>query len=146
MYFFRPRSQVQINDLSKEGSNLIMNPLKVLTNHVCLFPLESGFKFYRLPLWPWLLCFLLRSLRNPLVEAIFEKKNPAFLFVRLVSAVGQLVAPLLHPDTLAVVAGELTLLLAPSQLRLKGDLVTRAARIEDSPVVLPKRKGLLTGV
>ena len=81
-----------------------------------------------------------------MVEAIFEKKNPAFLFVRLVSAVGQLVAPLLHPDTLAVVAGELTLLLAPSQLHLKGDLVTRAARIEDSPVVLPKRKGLLTGV
>ena len=61
-----------------------------------------------------------------MVEAIFEKKNLAFLFVRLVSAVGQLVAPLLHPDTLADVAGELTLLLAPSQLHLKSDLVTRA--------------------
>ena len=81
-----------------------------------------------------------------MVEAIFEKKNLAFLFVRLVSAVGQLVAPLLHPDTLADVAGELTLLLAPSQLHLKSDLVTRAARIEDSPVVRPRRKGLLTGV
>merc|ERR1712218_247229 len=37
--------------------------------------------------------------------------------VRFVSAVGKLVAPLLHLDALPVVAGELALLIAPGQLQ-----------------------------
>ena len=54
---------------------------------------------------------------NVLVVAILEDDHLAAPHVRLVSAVRHLVAPLLHLDALPVVAGELALLFAASQLQ-----------------------------
>ena len=77
--------------------------------------------------------------RYVFVAAVFKDYEFAILFIRLVSAVGNLVAPLLHLDALPVVAGELVLL-ATGQLQcrvVRLSLIALRGIVGDRPVMFP---------
>ena len=81
--------------------------------------------------------------RYVFVAAVFKDYEFAILFIRLVSAVGNLVAPLLHLDALPVVAGELVLF-AACQLQkacIWFSFVALHIIVGDCPLVFAKKLG-----